>query len=249
LDLSAWARAIWRFKWIFYSGLVLACLLAVLATARVSFAGGTPSLRYRTPVIYTTMTKVFVTQAGFPWGRVNLPGSTNSSGQYADPSRFVVLAGIYATLANSNQIQTKLVNPRNHEILTAQAEMDPGTQTALPVFDLIALAPSPQRAIQLAGQATSMLQQSVEAQQKGAKIPSNQRVLLQTLPQRNKVTVASGRKKTVPIVVFMTVILATIGLILALENIRPRIRRGEIDELTAVRADEARESSASRRAG
>ena len=62
-------------------------------------------------------------------------------------------------------------------------------------------------------------------------------------------TVASGRKKTVPIVVFMTVILATIGLILTLENIRPSVRLGELGELPAVRADEARESSASRRAG
>ena len=74
-------------------------------------------------------------------------------------------------------------------------------------------------------------------------------MLLQALPQPYKVTVASARKKTVPIVVFMTVILATIGLILALENIRPSVRLGELGELPAVRADEARESSASRRAG
>jgi hypothetical protein len=243
LDLPTWARAIWRFKWIFYCGLVLACLLAVLATARVSFGGGKPTLTYRTPVIYTTQTKLFVTQAGFPWGRTVLPGSA------ADPTRFVFLAGIYATLANSNQIQTRLVNPGKSEALTASAEVDSQTQTALPVIDLISFAPSPRRAVEMAGQATSMLQQYVEAQQKSASIPANQRVLLQALPQRYKVTIATGRKKTVPIVVFMTVLLATIGLILALENIRPRIRRGEIEELTAVRADEARESSASRRAG
>ena len=245
MDFTAFARAMWRFRWISCAGFVLACLLAVLATARISSAG----LTYRTPVIYTAQTKLFVTQAGFPWGRTILPGSATSSGLYADPARFVLLAGIYATLANSNQIQTRLVNPQNNEVLTASPEVDPQTQTALPVIDLISFAPSTRRAVEIGVQATSMLRRYVEAQQNGARIPSSQRVLLQTLPQPYKVTVASARKKTVPIVVFMTVILATIGLILALENIRPSVRLGELGELAPVRADEARESSASRRAG
>lgn len=235
----------WRFRWISCAGFVLACLLAVLATARISSAG----LTYRTPVIYTAQTKLFVTQAGFPWGRTILPGSATSSGPYADPTRFVFLAGIYATLANSNQIQTRLVNPRNNEVLTARPEVDPQTQAALPVIDLISFAPSTRRAVEMAAQATSMLRHYVETEQNGAGIPSRQRVLLQALQQPYKVTIASGRKKTVPIVVFMTVILATIGLILALENIRPSVRLGELGELPAVRPDEARESSASRRAG
>jgi len=256
LNLTVTARAIWRFKWISLGGFVLACLLAVLATARVSFAGGVPKLSYRTPVIYATVTKNFVTQAGFPWGRTTLPSlptpSGGSSSIYADPARLVMLAGVYATLANGADIQQRLVHPAEGEALTARPELDPQTGAALPLIDLIALAPSPRRAVDIAAQASSMLKRSVEGQQKQAGIPTSQRVLLQTLPQPYRVTVASVRKKTVPIVVFMTVLLATIGLILALENIRPRVRSGEVGEVgefLPLRTDGAHESAPSRLAG
>ena len=251
MDITAWAQAMWRFKWISLCGIVLACVLAVLATARVSFQGGV-KLTYRTPAIYTAGTKIFVTQAGFPWGRTILPGSSTSSnetGAYADPSRFVMLAGIYATLANGANIQQRLVHPTEGEALVARPEIDPQTGTALPLIDLISLAPAPRRAVDIAVQASSMLKRSVEAQQKDAGIPKSQRVLLQTLQQPYRVTIASGRKKTVPIVVFMTVLLATIGLVLALENIRPRLRLSELGEVAAVRADGTRERAPSRMAG
>ena len=231
----------------------LACVLAVLATARVSFAGGVPKLSYRTPVIYTTATKNFVTQAGFPWGRTILPSSPTASGGsssiYADPSRFVMLAGVYATLANGADVQQRLVHPAEGEALTARPEIDPQTGAALPLIDLISLAPSPRRAVDIAVQASSMLKRSVETQQKDAGIPKSQRVLLQTLQQPYRVTIASGRKKTVPIVVFMTVLLATIGLTLALENLRPRLRLGELGEVAAVGADGGHVRAPSRMAG
>jgi hypothetical protein len=243
MNIPVWAATIWRFKWISLGGFLLACLLAVFATARVSFSGGLPSLSYRTPEIYTTETKILVTQAGFPWGRTVLPGDTapghGSGASYADPSRFVMLAGVYATLANSDQIQRQLVHPQDQEALTATPEVDPQTQSALPIIDIVSLAPSQQRVIRMARQASSMLKSVVETQQKTAGIPANQRVLVQTLQAPYRVTVAKGRKKTVPIVVFMTVLLATLGLVLALENIWPRVRLSEVGgEFSPVLADE-----------
>src|SRR4051812_39270956 len=95
VDIALWARVVWRFKWISAAGLLLACVLAVLSTARVSFAGGKPQFRYRTPVIYTADARILVTQAGFPWGRTILPSgsptdtsTTGTTPSYADPSRF-----------------------------------------------------------------------------------------------------------------------------------------------------------------
>ena len=187
-------------------------------------------------MIYTTETKILVTQAGFPLGRTVLP-TTPTGGpktQYADPSRFVQLAGVYATLANSDQIQRKLVHPKDKEQLIATPEVDTQTQTALPVIDVVSLAPSSRRAVDMARRATSMLNNYVETQQKDAGVPASQRVLLQTLQRPYRVTVAQGRKKTVPIVVFMTVLLATIGLVLALENIRPRVRLSEVRDFSPI---------------
>jgi len=231
MDLPGLGKALWRFKWVSIGGFMLACLLAVYATARISFSG----ISYRTPVIYTAETKILVTQAGFPLGRTIL--STTPTGrsktQYADPGRFVQLAGVYATLADSDQIQRKLVHPKDEEQLIATPEVDTQTQTALPIIDVVSLAPSQRRAVDMARQATSMLDNYLETQQKDAGVPAGQRVLLQTLQQPYRVTVAQGRKKTVPIVVFMTVLLATIGLVLGLENIRPRVRLSEVREFSA----------------
>ena len=256
MDIALWSRTIWRFKWICLVGFVVACVLALLSTARVSFPGGKPHLTYRTPVIYAAQGRILVTQSGFPWGRTILPtssaspsgGGVQGNTTYADPSRFILLAELYATLANGDEIKGKVVHPRSEEALTARPEVDSLTQAALPIIDLISLAESPQRAVRIVSRAASALSRYVEVQQDGAGIPESQRVLLQTLQQPNQVTIASPRKKTVPIVVFTTVLLATLGLILALENIRPRARLSEMGEIAHVRADEPVAAHSSRAA-
>jgi hypothetical protein len=64
-------------------------------------------------------------------------------------------------------------------------------------------------------------------QQAQADIPDKQRVVLQVFSAARNATVVSGRKKTLPIVIFLSVLLATIGLAFVLENLRPRLREVE----------------------
>jgi hypothetical protein len=263
MDIGLWARVMWRFKWVTVTGFVLACFLAVLSTARISFAGGSLKLAYRDPVIYSAQARMLVTQAGFPWGRVVLPGqtaaeggaassastgTTSDSSNYADPSRFSDLAAFYAALVNGDQIQHQVVHPRLHELLAAQAEADPQGNGTLPIVDFTSQATSPASAIRIAEAGMASLQDFVADQQKQAGISPNQRVLLESLEVPAKATVAVPHKKTVPIVAFMTVLLATLGLVLALENLRPRPRLRDV-ALTPVDgdADDVRSEPTSRR--
>jgi hypothetical protein len=258
MDLSLLARVLWRFKWVTVTGFVLACFLALMSTARISFAGGTPKLKFRNPVIYSSQARLLVTQAGFPWGRVVLPGldssgapsSSSSSSTYADPSRFSDLAGFYSALVNGDQIQRQVVHPKLQQALAAQAEVDPESNSVLPIVDFTSLAPSPQSAVQVAAAGMAALRTLVATQQTQAAIPHDQRVLLETLEQPTKAKVAVPHKKTVPIVVFMTIILATIGLVLALENLRPLPQaRGDVALVAPVEetAADTRSEPSSRR--
>jgi hypothetical protein len=248
MDLGLLARVIWRFKPLAALGLVAAVVLAILSTAAVSFPGGRLTLKYRNPVIYTAQARILVTQSGFPWGRTILPSSpqtpspSTTNPGYADPSRFSTLATFYAQLVNGDRIQREVVRPQQKQLLFGAVEIDRTENQALPFVDVTAFAPSAVTARRLAENGTRALQSLVAQQQTQANIPDDQRVLLQILQQPTKVKVAEPRKKTVPVVVFMTVLIATLGALLALENLRPsiapavtKVRRAKPDE-AAVRA-------------
>ena len=57
-----------------------------------------------------------------------------------------------------------------------------------------------------------------------AEIPESQRVQVDVLAQPRGAVVIEPRKKTLPIVAFLTVITGTIGLVFVLENLRSRVR-------------------------
>jgi hypothetical protein len=66
VDFQLYARVLWRFRLLFVPGLLLACTLALLSVARVSLDG----LEYRQTELWSSSTRLIVTQQGFPWGRL-----------------------------------------------------------------------------------------------------------------------------------------------------------------------------------
>jgi hypothetical protein len=81
-----------------------------------------------------------------------------------------------------------------------------------------------------AGAATLTAQRGAQAfleylgsQQRAAGIPPKQRVVVQTVsaPSVRTATLVQGHKKTMPVLVFLAVALATVGAAFALENMRP----------------------------
>ena len=126
MDLAVYGRVLWRFRFVVALGTICALLVAILAMAHVSFSSGRPTFRYRSHELWTSQSTLLVTQRrGFPEGRLTLPQNSDPAapplpGQqtFADPSRLVFLASLYAQFAKADAIDA-IVRPRAGEKVLA----------------------------------------------------------------------------------------------------------------------------------
>lgn len=234
MDLRLYFRVIWRFRLIVAAGLVLGLCLALLSYTRVSFAGGTPSISYRQSETYRSTTQLFITQNGFPWGRTVLPfnlantptGTQVLPSNFADPNRFSQLALFYTQFANSDQVQQMIAARvgKTRGTVTASAPLDPTQHFTVPFVLIEGLATTPQAATKLANEGAKAFTDFLTRQQVANGIPASQRVVVQVTNRARGATLLAGRKKTTAVVIFLTVMLAAIGLAFILENLRPRVQ-------------------------
>ena len=222
MDLSLYGRVLWRFRWLVAIGLVLAIVLAVLSVAKISRSG----LSYRKPEIWQSSSTVLLTQKGFPWGRSSLPPSQQGASQFGGPSWLAGLTELYAQFANSDPVRALMLREGASPMwkLTAAPVIPSGSSSALPVVQLVGLAYSPKGAIQATLVGRSAFMRYVKSQQALAAIPNGDRVDLQVLQTATPPILLQPRKKTLPIVIFLAVMTAAIGLAFILENARPRMK-------------------------
>ena len=220
MDISLYGRVIWRFRWLVALGLILALALSVLSIAKVSSHG----LSYRKHEIWQSSSTVLLTQHGFIWGRAVVPPS--QAGATSGPAWLSGLTELYAQFANSDQVKQLMLRDgaSKNWTLTAAPVIPSGSSSALPVIALAGLAYTPAGAVQATLAGRTAFLQYVKSQQAQAAIPNNERVDLQVLQNVTPPVVVQPRKKTLPIVIFLAVISATIGLAFILENARPRVK-------------------------
>jgi hypothetical protein len=220
MDLSLYGRVLWRFRWLVALGLILAVALSVLSVAKVSTHG----LSYRRHEVWQSSTTVLLTQHGFIWGRAVIPPS--QSGATGGPGWLSGLTDLYAQFANSDQVRALMLRDgaSKNWTLTAAPVIPSGSSSGLPVIALAGLAYTPAGAVQATIVGRSAFLQYVKGQQAQAAIPDNERVDLQVLQNAMPPVLVQPRKKTLPIVVFLAVMSATIGLAFILENARPRVK-------------------------
>lgn len=234
MDLRLAARVLWRFKLLVVAGLLVAAGLAVLSFAHVSFAGGHLKLTYRKPQIWQSQTNLLLTQAGFPYGNAvqnyvpsNVQGGPPTPA--GDTARLAGLATLYAELANGDYIRAKVLgahpDPNGPNIVTTAGGSTAGSGSPLlPVMTITATAYSEQTAKQLGNKAMLAFRRYLVASQDAAGISAGNRVLVEVLNGANSdAKVVKGRKKTLPIIVFLVVALLTAGLAFGLENLRPQV--------------------------
>jgi hypothetical protein len=111
----------------------------------------------------------------------------------------------------------------------AQPVVDRVTQNRgpLPFVSIIGTAKRGVDAVSIASRGGNALIDYVVSTQNSANIPKSQRIQITVLTQAQPAKLLAGRKKTLPIVIFLSVLLATIGLAFVLENLRPRLREVE----------------------
>jgi hypothetical protein len=231
MDLQLILRVLWRFKLLVGCGIVLAVVLAVLSYIKLPTDG---KITYRQTESWESLSTIFVTSRGFPWGstgnapEVPVPADqAKTDPNVLDPVHLTGLAALYVRLATSDQV-IKLMErdaPLNGNLAAYPvASDDNGNGEPLPMVTFAATAASPQAAQDLAKRHVNAFVRYIEAEQQRAGIPRDERVVVEVARQAQPATLLVGRKKTRPMVVFVAVMIAVIGLAFALENVRPRVR-------------------------
>jgi hypothetical protein len=231
MDLQLILRVLWRFKLLVSCGIVLAVLLAVLSYVKLPTDG---KITYRQAESWESLSQIFVTSKGFPWGSTaNAPDEPvpaeeqKTDPNVLDPVHLTALAALYTRLATSDQV-IRLIErdgPLNGTLAAYPvASDDNGNGEPLPMVTFAATAQTPQAAQDLAQRHVDSFVNYIESEQRRAGLPREERVVVDIARQPQPATLLVGRKKTRPMVVFVAVMIAVIGLAFALENVRPRVR-------------------------
>lgn len=227
MDFRLYARVLWRFRLFVACGFLLATVLATLSVVRISVDG----ITYRQSELFSSTARVGVTQSGFPWGRLFAQEPTEDNRPQdlgipvADPNRLNNLAVLYAELAMSDPVR-QLV--RRQGRLPGQVTATPlvrgDNRIMLPLIDLTAIATTRRGAMTLASRTAVALETYVREQQAANEVPPADRVVIEEVERPRRALIYQPRSKTMPIVVFLAVLLATSGIAFLLENVRPRSR-------------------------
>lgn len=227
MDLELYLRVIWRFRILVGVGFALAVVLAVLSFARVGFAHGVPELTYRQAQTYEADTILLVGQKQSSWAGTST----------ADPSRFSGLATFWAQLVSGDTVQSLIARRlpaserRAVRVQAAASLPDPSVYNGvLPFIAIQGFAEDPDDAINASLVGAHVFMRYIAAQQARAGVPAGNRVLVDLVKRPFQAKVVVPRKKTVPIAVFLAIMVATLGAAFVLENLRPTPKRSAEDE-------------------
>jgi hypothetical protein len=231
VNLPLYIRVLWRFRLLMAAGALLAIAFAFLSFVRIQLHDGV-KLSYRESEEWSSTVTLLVSQKGFPWGNSLISSdkvgpdpqaaSDLLSAQRLAESRFSSLALIYSELADSDAVRRlRSLGERPYGKIEASALLD-SSQNALPIVSIAAIADTPSRAVALAKRETSAFLAYIrQEQQKNANSPQD-RVRLEVITTAGRPKRLVARPMTLPIVVFLTVMIAFVGLAFLLENLRPR---------------------------
>lgn len=244
MDLQLYSRVLWRFRLLVLGGLLLAVALAFFSYVNVKFDGGKPSFQYRDNEQWESAATLEVASNSFIAGQSVDPetlSALESSGRSpkeirelfenanvgnfsnADVLNIATLQLI--RLAMSDDVRRLILKDGGGPIRGAlQTFPVESGEAQVPFINFSAVATAPGEAISLARRHVAAFKKYVRERQDQAKIDPDQRVVLHTTNQAASANLLEGRKKTRPIIVFLAVMTAVIGLVFVLENLRPRVR-------------------------
>jgi hypothetical protein len=225
VDLRRHISVLLRYRLVVTAGVLVGVSLAILATFRVTTHG----LQWRTAPVYQSSSVLFVTQAGFPWGRAALStadpahpdGSSSSSTQFADPGRFSSLATIYSFLVRSDTVRKRIPGHPPEAAIAAQPFQEQASNGGtLPTIGLTTSATSPAAAQRLNSETINALLSYVRTQQDATRTPQSQRAEITILNPPAAAVQAQGRPLTKSIVLLLLCVMGAVGLAYILENLR-----------------------------
>lgn len=238
MNLARHATLLLKYRAVAIGGLLLACALAFLAAYQV------PSLERRGSETWSAVSSILVTQPGFPEGRVTLPSLSPTPGvtppptdgqdaprnrqSFADPQRLASLALLYADIAGSEQVRSKLPEqPAPGQIAAVAVDATGNGTTYLPIIALTTQAATPAAAERLNVQVFDAFEELLESRQQANDISNADRIQLSVLDPPSSATLVTGRSLNASMLAFLLCCLATVALIHILEALQMRRAGGQ----------------------
>src|ERR1700730_13289637 len=213
MDIRLFGRVLWRFKLIVLAGLAAAVVLSTLSLVRIDPAHG--RITYRKHETWVSYTRLLVTQGGFQLGSTFSKASEAVlNAPQAAEGRLATLTVIYSNLITSDPVQRIMRNEgaAPGTVQAAAVPAIPGTENFLPIMSIAAFADSPRASRDLAAKASKAIRTFIEGEQSANGIQASERVQLQPVNSAGDTRLFTPRKKTLPIVIFLIIMLATVGL-------------------------------------
>jgi hypothetical protein len=229
VDLRVLGGVLARHRILVVGGVAVGVVLATLSYFKPVMDGGLPKLEPRKAELWQASETLFLTQSGFPAGRTEQPIVVRKVGteettvaRFSDPGKFTSLSPLYAQLANSDAVRARAVRAGGPLEGTAKviptADTSYGGVNALPMITVFATSPTQKGALSTAARISAAFQGYLVSSQTAAKIPDDKRVRIEVVNKAGDETLLVPRKKTLPIVVLLGVLSATVALAFAREN-------------------------------
>jgi hypothetical protein len=217
MNLGHLMRVLSRFRIVVVIGLILTFTLTLLSYVRVDYQNGL-RLKYRQSEKWESHAKLWIT----------LPRSSQapSNSDQATPPTGEDLAVQIAGVATGDTVlgMVRRIESLDHVTIGAT----PGTVitangqgVALPTVDIDVTAPTAVHSARIANFTSQALRIFVSREQRAGNIP---KASLHVLNVATESKLVAPRSKTLPIIVFLTGLMATVGLVSILENLRPRVK-------------------------
>jgi hypothetical protein len=216
MDLRLHLRVISRFRWLVIGGLLLAVVLTFFSYFKLELGNGV-HVGYREDETFQSSETISLVSPTAIVGN-------NSNG--IDTGYLTDLAGIYAKLINSDIIRTPVKHRVGPHINYSASLVVDSTAGSLPFLEIDGLATSGAKAVRITSAVSAAFLAYIRQNQQSLK-PSRRINVQVVSAAADNVEVAKARSKTLPIVVFLLVLVATLGLAYVLENLRPRAESAE----------------------
>ena len=220
MDVLAYIGVIRRQWKVVMVGIAISSALSLMAVVRVTQHG----LEYRSPPIYAARSTLFVTQAGFPWGRWGLTERRGGEDvpRFADPGRMEYLASLYSELArNSRAVQIQITRggtlpPEAYHVAPV---MTPDGRT-LPLIEVLGISESPSRAVLFSNRVADGLRRYVRLNQDADNVPKGSRIQLPVVTRARTADVLQGVKLTRTILILLLGSIVTLVFAFTRDNLR-----------------------------
>jgi hypothetical protein len=226
MDLALFFRVLWRFKAVVLLGLSLAFALSFLAYVKVDFGNGF-KMTYRENEQWESLSTLFVTDPDFTLGSVSDGGPSDAEAAAAASQRMLSLTSLYMQLSTADPVLRLMARsgPIDGVVQTFPiTSTGDGRGDPLPMMTFSAISVTPMRAHRLAQRHIRAFLEYLRRDQVSRGVEPADRVKVEVVRQPQAPALLMPRKKTRPIIIFLTVAIVTFGLVFVLENLRPRVR-------------------------